>query len=103
MKPIDPFSLVPLIYRELDAPAGNPLRMLMQVVGRTFDALHLNAASTYDAWFIETCPGWVVPYIGTLIGEDLQEWEIRACDPRARIGNAVRYRPPRSSWSMALA
>ncbi|HEU0053067.1 MAG TPA: hypothetical protein VFQ39_07810, partial [Longimicrobium sp.] len=62
------YSLTPAVYRILDAEQGQPLRALMGVLEDEFQTLAADIGALYDDWFIETCAGWLVPYIGELVG-----------------------------------
>ena len=62
------YDLLPAIHRIRDAEQGYTLRALLRLIGREADILQQDLWQLYDAWFIETCPEWVVPYLGDLIG-----------------------------------
>ncbi len=62
------YDLLPALYRARDAEQGHPLRALLGVMDAQREALEGNLRDLYDSWFIETCPEWVVPYLGDLLG-----------------------------------
>ena len=62
------YRLLPAYVRTRD-PQGEPaLRELLAIVGEQAAALQNDIRRTYDGWFIETCDGWLVPYIADLLG-----------------------------------
>jgi hypothetical protein len=84
------YDLVPAVYRNRDADLGYPLRDLIEILAAQAVVLEKDIARLYENQFIETCEGWVVPYIGDLIG-------MRALPPlgrngRAEVANMIRYR-----------
>ncbi|EFH84867.1 hypothetical protein [Ktedonobacter racemifer] len=62
------YALLPAIYRIRDAEQGEPLKALLAVIAEQVAVTEENLAQLYDDQFIETCAGWVIPYIGDLIG-----------------------------------
>ena len=62
------YALLPAIYRIRDAGQGEPLKALLAVIAEQIEVGEENLAQLYDDQFIETCAGWVIPYIGDLIG-----------------------------------
>jgi len=62
------YELLPAIYRMRDYEQGQPLRALLQVIAEQVAVVEHNIGQLYENWFIETCEGWVVPYIGDLVG-----------------------------------
>jgi hypothetical protein len=64
----DLFSLLPAVHRLRDAAQGDPLRALLNVIGREVQRVEDDIGGLYDNWFIETCDEWVVPYIADLLG-----------------------------------
>jgi hypothetical protein len=84
------FGLLPAFHQTRDAEAGDPLRALLRLVGREAQVVEDDLRALYDSWFVETCPDWVVPYIGDLVGfspapeaGDLASLDVS--DPRARL------------------
>jgi len=62
------YALLPAIYRIRDAEQGEPLKALLAVIAEQIEVGEENLAQLYDDQFIETCAGWLIPYIGDLIG-----------------------------------
>jgi hypothetical protein len=105
------YNLLPVVYRQRDLEKGSPLRMLLQVITEQVNLLESDIARLYENWFIETCDGWVVPYIGDLIGYK----PVRSAGeesgspssalekilvPRRDVANTIRYR--RRKGTLAL-
>ena len=65
-------ALVPGHARLRDQETSGLLRALAGAVAAELDVLEHDIAELYDAWFVETCPKWVLPYLADLLGiEDL--------------------------------
>lgn len=62
------YPLLPAIHRLRDAEGGQPLRALLGVLEAELGRVEADIAELGDAWFIETCPEWLIPYIGDLVG-----------------------------------
>ncbi|MBV6696775.1 hypothetical protein [Kitasatospora aureofaciens] len=62
------YALLPSVVRRRDAEQGWPLRALLGVVQEQADVIEADIEQLYDDWFIETCQGWVAPYLGELVG-----------------------------------
>jgi hypothetical protein len=62
------FDLLPQHIRRRDAETGGPLHALLQVIAEQAAIVESDLEQLYDDWFIETCAGWAVPYIGDLVG-----------------------------------
>jgi hypothetical protein len=62
------YPLLPAIHRLRDEELGSPLRALLGVMDQEFRRVEENIEDLYESWFIETAPEWVVPYIGSLVG-----------------------------------
>src|ERR1041385_3228717 len=45
-----------------------PLQALLRVIARQAEYVDGDIAQLWDAFFIETCEAWVIPYIGDLLG-----------------------------------
>lgn len=86
-------ALVPAIYLIRDPEQKYPLTALIDVLQSQYDALDSNMAALYADWFIETCAGWAVPYLGELVGIRSRDAAGAAVAmPRAAVANAVTYR-----------
>ncbi|MEA2829639.1 MAG: hypothetical protein QOF22_387 [Bradyrhizobium sp.] len=100
------YQLLPAVHRMRDADMGEPLRALLAVIDEQVNIVEDDIARLYDNWFIETCEGWVVPYIGDLIGYapvheagdagavDSAEGRLRnrILVPRRELANTLAYR-----------
>lgn len=87
------YELLPAVYRIRDAGQGEPLRALVALFAREFEALEENLEQLYDDQFIETCADWVAPYIGDLIGyRPLHGATAAVASPRAEVANTIAYR-----------
>jgi hypothetical protein len=87
------YGLLPAVARLRDAGQGQPLRALIAAFARQFEALEENVEQLYDDQFIETCAGWVVPYIGDLIGyRPLHGVSPGIASPRAEVANTITMR-----------
>ncbi|MDQ4007178.1 MAG: phage tail protein, partial [Actinomycetota bacterium] len=82
------------VARDLAADGTpGPLTALLTAVAGELEVLEADARRLYDAWFIETCEEWVVPYLADLVG-------LRGVPPemgttvsrRALVANTVAYR-----------
>jgi hypothetical protein len=61
------FDALPASLREADASAGGIAAALFEVIGGEGDRLARAIEELGESWFIETCPEWVIPYIGDLL------------------------------------
>ena len=85
------YRLMPAVHRVRDAESGEPLKALLAVVADQLGVLEEDLDQLYDDQFIETCAGWVIPYIGDAIGY------------RALHGNVPRIRTPRGEVADTIA
>lgn len=88
----DLYNLLPAAFRSADTSTAGTIRALLDVLAKQFDALDADLVEMGDGWFIETCPPWVVSYIGELVGEHLLAEVEGVATPRARIANTIGYR-----------
>jgi hypothetical protein len=88
------YKLLPAIYRIRDAEQGDfPLQALLGVISEQAAVLKEDLAQLYDDQFIETCQGWIAPYIGDLIGyRPLHGVTPSISSPWAEVANTIRYR-----------
>jgi hypothetical protein len=97
------YNLLPVVYRQRDAEQGYPLQQLLRVIAEQVNIVENDIGQLYDNWFIETCDGWVVPYIGELIGyrpvhqagEDANSPSSQISKvlvPRREVANTIDYR-----------
>ncbi|HEY7430136.1 MAG TPA: phage tail protein [Streptosporangiaceae bacterium] len=73
------------------------LRALLAAVAGELGILQDDLDSLYDAWFVETCPEWAVPYLADLVGvsdlpADLGPGAGSAATRRTLVANTVAYR-----------
>lgn len=87
------YNLLPAIYRSRDVAQGEPLRALLGLMEREFQAIQADIEGLYENLFIETCEEWVVPYIGDLLGlKKLGNRELTSLSRRAEVANTISYR-----------
>jgi hypothetical protein len=91
------FDLLPAVYREQDAEAGDALRALLRIVTEQVDVVEGDVAQLYDDLFIETCRPWVVPYIGDLVANDPLRDAVRS---RADVAKTISYRRRKGTLPM---
>lgn len=80
---------LPSLHRLRDAEGGGQLAALLEAIEAELDAVRADIETLGDAWFIETCPDWVVPYIGALVGARAADWSGFADGGRAFVANAI--------------
>jgi hypothetical protein len=87
------YQLLPAIYRQRDAVAGEPLRALLAVMEQELQGLESDIEGLYENWFIETCDEWVVPYIADRLGMTGASAEVSAAlSQRSLVANTIAYR-----------
>ncbi len=95
------YKLLPAIYRTRDLEQGEPLRALLTLVQREYDALELDIEGLYENWFIETCQEWVVPYVGDLLGvRPLYPASPGTFSGRAYVAHTLDYRRRKGTAAM---
>jgi hypothetical protein len=95
------YALLPAVHRARDAEAGEPLRALLAVAEEQLLALQDDVGRLYESWFIETCPEWVVPYIGDLLGaRGLNALTPRTYSQRSYVANILSYRRRKGTAAM---
>ena len=96
------YKLLPAIHRIRDAEQGDlPLQALLGVVAEEAAVLDEDLAQLYDDQFIETCQGWIAPYIGDLIGyRPLHGTVPNISSPSAEVANTIGYRRRKGTASM---
>ncbi|PPS67831.1 MULTISPECIES: phage tail protein [Streptomyces] len=76
-----------------DAESGGFLGRLLDAVAGELALLEADLEDLYDAWFVETCADWTLPYLADLIGlDDLPTGLGLPAGPRALVANTVTYR-----------
>lgn len=96
----DLWQLLPAIHRLRDARAagdptaeGGALRDLIGVLAAEADVVDADLERLGDAWFIETCAPWLVPYLGDLLGvRPIHPVGPAGGMPRSYVANTVAYR-----------
>jgi hypothetical protein len=87
------YGLLPAVHRIRDAAQGQPLRALLAILERELAAVQEDTRGLYDSWFIETCPEWVVPYLGDALGVQLvRSIAAEGFSQRAFVANTLGYR-----------
>jgi hypothetical protein len=95
------YRLLPAVYRLRDSDQGEPLRALLSLIERQYDAVELDILGLYENWFIETCQEWVVPYIGDLLGvRPLHPASPGTFSQRAYVAHTLDYRRRKGTASM---
>ncbi|HVV86974.1 MAG TPA: phage tail protein [Kofleriaceae bacterium] len=95
------YALLPAIYRLRDATQGEVLRGLLAVVDEQLASIEDDIGALYESWFIETCPEWVVPYLGDLVGvRGLNQASARTRSQRAFVANVLAYRRRKGTAAM---
>ncbi|GAA1857129.1 phage tail protein [Myceligenerans crystallogenes] len=90
-------SLLPPHVLERDAATGGLLRALLDAVAGELAVVEDDLDTLYDAWFVETAPEWVLPYLADLVGlaglpGDLGAGTGAGVSRRGVVANTVMYR-----------
>jgi hypothetical protein len=95
------YKLLPAVHRVRDAANGEPLKALLSVVADQLGVLEEDLAQLYDDQFIETCAGWVIPYLGDAIGYRPLHGKIpRIRTPRAEVADTIALRRHKGTAAM---
>lgn len=95
------YKLLPAVYRVRDAENGEPLKALLSVVADQLGVLEEDLAQLYDDQFIETCAGWVIPYLGDAIGYRPLHGKVpRIRTPRAEVADTIALRRHKGTAAM---
>lgn len=95
------YKLLPAVYRVRDAANGEPLKALLSVVADQLGVLEEDLEQLYDDQFIETCAGWVIPYLGDAIGYRPLHGKIpRIRTPRAEVADTIALRRHKGTAAM---
>ena len=98
---LDLYSLLPAVYRIRDAERGYSLRAFLGLVSGQAQVLKADIDGLWDDLFIETCAGWVIPYIGDLVANNpLPEGVVRR---RADAARTIYYRRRKGTADHARA
>jgi len=92
-----PPPLTPVQQQELDAllakAARGPLQSLLMLIEEQLAVMSADLDQLYDDQFIETCAGWVIPYIGDLIGyQSVKGIAPSVASPRAEVAHTISFR-----------
>jgi hypothetical protein len=89
-----PQQLARLIeLRQKQARPREPLKALLHLFAEQFAVVEENLDQLYDDLFIETCAGWVVPYLGDLLGYQPLHALGRGGNPaRAEVAHTIALR-----------
>jgi hypothetical protein len=88
------WQLLPGVYRTVDTDSfdtAGPLRELVDRIGAQVAVVRRSIDRLWDDQFVETCDGWVLPYVGDLVGTNL----VSNLDVRARrldVAKTIHYR-----------
>ncbi|MDO8144906.1 phage tail protein [Isoptericola sp. 178] len=90
-------ALLPAHVMERDAETGGLVRALLGAVAGELARVEDDLDALYDAWFVETAPEWVVPYLADLVGLDSLPGDLgtgsgAGVSRRAVVANTVAYR-----------
>ncbi len=117
------YELLPSLYRIRDTALGRkllaaegsnilenitgeeevagPLKSLLTIIAEQIAVLEENLEQLYDDQFIETCAGWVVPYIGALVGtRGLIPIPGAPVSQRSEVANTIAYRRRKGTASI---
>ena len=95
------YRLLPAVYRVRDAAEGEPLKALLSVIAEQASLLEEDLAQLYDDQFIETCAGWVIPYIGDAIGYRALDGKTPSVrTPRAEVADTIALRRHKGTAAM---
>ena len=92
------YALLPAVHRLRDAERGEPLRALLGLLEAELRRVEQNIDELGDSWFIETCPPWVVPYIGDLVGN--RPLLATPAGQRADVARTLYYRRRKGTLPM---
>ncbi|MFN8503365.1 phage tail protein [Kouleothrix sp.] len=95
------YQLLPAIYRQHDAAAGEPLRAMLAVLERELRTIERDVEATYDNWFVQTCDTWVLPYLADLVGIRTMSHQRRILGTQRRqVANTIAYRRRKGALSV---
>lgn len=105
------YKLLPAFNQIRDTEMGNgiipgeendgPLKALLGLIAEQVAVLEENFDQLYDDQFIETCAGWVVPYIGDLVGSrGLTVFPNASFSERGEVANTLSYRRRKGTASI---
>ncbi len=86
------YNLLPTLYRQIDLTQGQPLQALLDIMEQEYQGVRADIDDFYRNLFIETCDDWVIPYIGDLLGVELEDSPSLSINQRRRVANSLDYR-----------
>ena len=92
------YALLPAIHRIRDEESGAPLRALLALVESELRVVENDIEALYESWFVETAPEWVVPYLGSLVGNSPLVETTRS--RRADVAKTIYYRRRKGTLPM---
>jgi hypothetical protein len=92
------YGLLPAVHRLRDAERGEPLRALLGLIEVELRRVEASIDELGDSWFIETCPPWLVPYIGDLVGN--RPLLDTPAGGRADVARTIHYRRRKGTLPM---
>jgi hypothetical protein len=88
------WQLLPGVYRTTDTDslgAPGPLRELVNRIGAQVAVVRRSIDRMWENQSVETCDGWVIPYLGDLLGTNLvNQLDVRA--QRLDVAKTIHYR-----------
>ncbi|MEM8929865.1 MAG: hypothetical protein AAGE94_01755 [Acidobacteriota bacterium] len=101
-RPIRLYDLLPRYVRFRDQRTeGKALENLIDALQVPFDELRANIDMLFDAWFVETCEPWLVPYVGDLLAmRGLDDPQHNVWSQRAQVANTLAYRRRRGTLAV---
>ncbi|MFS2111233.1 phage tail protein, partial [Sphingomonas sp. Sphisp140] len=84
------YELLPPIFRMADIPQGYPLLALCKVFDHVREEIGDSIRELEDAWFIQTCPLQLIPYIAAQLGLEVAQ-PVRP-EHRALVADALGFR-----------
>ena len=88
--PIDLYQNLPAFYRQEDARRGYPLKALLGLISEQANFIKEDIDRLWDNFFVETADGWVLPYLGDLVGNTPIHSVVRG--RRADVAKTISYR-----------
>lgn len=88
------FDALPAYVRLRDGQEQRALEALMALLTDELEVVEQDIDQLFDNWFVETCEGWVLPYIADLIGaRPMREiGDAGSGQLRAYVANVLQYR-----------
>lgn len=96
------YNLLPDILREKDQlEGGYALESLMTVLGTQLNEVESGIDQLYDNWFPQTCDSTLLPFLGDLLGLQINA-NSNLANLRREVINSIRYRRRKGiPWALA--